>query len=236
MLDVVYCAWNRFEFTRFTFECLLKNTNWSVVRQLVVYDDRSTDGTAEYLREAAAGAPVPVDLRMTGHSGTSVGALAGYANRTDADLFAFVENDLAVCPHWLDDLIGVMQRSPTLELLGMEPNFCQPPGPDWEGEFTYFPFTHIGGSGLMRTHAFRSRPAINLGHGLAGFEIWQQKYALMLGWIAPDLRCCLLDRHPFDPWRSLSLEYEAKGWQRPWHLIPEAKTYYWDWFPKETVT
>ena len=230
-LEVVYCAWNRLEFTRFTFERLLENTNWEPVGELVVYDDASIDGTAEYLLEAVQRAPVTSTFRNGVHRGSSVAVLHDYLMRSRASLFAFVENDLAVPPGWLDALLQVMADHPELELLGTEPNWSDRPGPDWNGSYGYRPYTHIGGSGLMRRSAFRGRrdfPVLNF----TGFEIWQSQVSSKAGWIVPDLPVCLLDRHPHDPWRSLSLHYEEQGWQRPWHLLPEDATFYWDWFPE----
>lgn len=46
-VDLFYPAWNRLEFTRETFGALLANTEWPLVRELVVYDDGSSDGTRE---------------------------------------------------------------------------------------------------------------------------------------------------------------------------------------------
>ena len=58
-VDILYCAWNRLEFTKVTFELLRRNTEWRHVEKLVVYDDGSEDGTREYLMEAGAEVPVP---------------------------------------------------------------------------------------------------------------------------------------------------------------------------------
>ena len=52
MLDIVYLAWNRLEFTRKTFETLVANTDWSKVARIIVYDDGSVDGTGDYLLHA----------------------------------------------------------------------------------------------------------------------------------------------------------------------------------------
>ena len=230
MLDVVYCAWNRLEFTRFTFERLLENTNWELVRELVVYDDASSDGTTEYLLETVRRAPVTSTFRNGVHRGSSVAALHDYLQRGAADLFAFVENDLAVPPAWLDVMTQVMSDYPELHLLGTEPYWHNRPPPDWDGHYSYRDYGHMGGNGLMRRRAFRRGPDFPT-LNLTGFEIWQYLAKPKVGWIWPDLPVCLLDRHPLEPWRSLSLAYEEKGWQRPWELLPKKATFYWNWFP-----
>src|SRR5215510_6826063 len=61
VIEILYCAWNRLEFTRATFELLRRNTDWKRISRLVVYDDGSRDGTAEFLDEAITA--VPVDYR-----------------------------------------------------------------------------------------------------------------------------------------------------------------------------
>lgn len=239
LIDIVYFAWNRLEFTRFSFERLLENTNWDLVHELVVYDDVSTDGTQDYLVEAIQNSPVPATLRGGVHRGSSVGSLQHYiwddgeSGVLAGDLFATIENDVAVSPGWLDILVGVMERHPELELLGMEPMWSGPPGPEWDGVFTFSTFLHMGGSGIMRGSAFAHRPKFR-SQDMWGFEFWQKESLPppRVGWVAPDLPVCLLDRLLIEPFRSLSHQYMQKGWQRPWAPIPKDMTYYWDWFPK----
>lgn len=235
MLDVLYIAWNRLEFTRFTFECLLENTNWDLVDRLIVCDDFSTDGTREYLYGAIDEAPVPGLFFGDEHLGTSVQHLRRYVDwDRAADLFAVVENDLALPPGWLDALADVMERNPELDLLGTECSWSTPPTPDWDGVYNWDPHGHIGGNGLMRLSAFRQRPPFPV-LDLTGFEIWQYETKPTLGWITPDLAVCLLDRHPHYPWRALSRQYEHLGWQRPWAKLSRDMTFYWDWFPEERI-
>jgi hypothetical protein len=146
----------------------------------------------------------------------------------DEDLFAVVENDLAVPPNWLNDLNDLMEATPGLQLLGTEPCFAGMPGDDWDGEHRVMPFSHIGGSGLMRRSAFKDRPRFPT-LGFTGFEIWQSQTKPRLGWIQPDIRVCLLDRVPFDPWKTLSEKYIAAGWQRPWSQLPEQCAWHYEW-------
>ena len=51
MRDILFLAKDRRTFTEMTFGWLLENTNWDLVNRLIVYDDGSTDGTREWLRD-----------------------------------------------------------------------------------------------------------------------------------------------------------------------------------------
>jgi glycosyltransferase involved in cell wall biosynthesis len=50
-LDLCYVAKNRLEFTRETFRRLRENTDWASIRNSIIYDDGSTDGTRELLEK-----------------------------------------------------------------------------------------------------------------------------------------------------------------------------------------
>lgn len=232
-VDILYLAWNREAFTEFTFAKLLANTDWDQVSRLIVYDDGSEDGTREYLDEAIKLAPVPTELRFLG-LGSPVATMKNYLATTQAEMFAKVDNDLAVSPGWLDAMLGVMERHPELELLGMEPSFMMPPPVDWDGVYTYTPWKHIGGNGLMKVSAFRKRRAMDV-DGLHGFTGWQWNTEPRRGFVTPDLQCCLLDRAPIEPWLTLSAEYVANGWQRPWGKISESYPYYYEWLGEQVA-
>lgn len=233
-LDILYLAWNRIGFTRFSFEQLLANTDWDLVDRLVVWDDYSEDGTLDYLREAIEGCPVEHELRVGGYR-SPVSIMNRYIDQYDADVFAKIDNDVVVPPGWLNDMVAVMDASPDLELLGMQAAFTQTRGPEpapgGSGVHGWTPSGHIGGVGLMRRDAFTSRRPLIAG-GRFGFTGWQEKYEPTLGWITPDLHVCCLDQIPFEPWRSLSLDYMSRGWQRAWQpYMPDS--YYWHWWPPE---
>ncbi len=244
-VDVIYLAWNRLEFTRVTFECLLRNTDWSRVRNLLVYEDGSTDGTREYLdRELAE---LNEDLHPWGSSklgirrpesahlsylgfGSPVRTMLHYLNGDPAERFVKIDNDIAVPPGWLDALLSVSDRVPELEILGMQIGFGADHGPDDQGPYSFVPATHIGGVGLMRSSAFLRRPPMQPA-GRFGFTQWQQRHRPMLGWLTPDVYCPQMDLIPTEPWRTLSASYVAAGWQRHWPPYDEASTRFWDWIP-----
>lgn len=60
MIDLLYVSFNRFRYTQESFEALLTNTDWTLVNRLFIADDASTDGTADYLENAATRVPTEV--------------------------------------------------------------------------------------------------------------------------------------------------------------------------------
>ena len=233
-LDVLYLSRNRREFTAFTFAKLIENTNWDLVDRLIVYDDSSTDGALEEITSRIEAVPVPYEMR--GHSfGSPVKVMNDYISTTEADRFAKIDNDLVVPPAWLDRMTrrhGPATR--TSILLGMESPFMGPPHLDWDGSYTWTPWKHIGGIGLMRTDFFRQTGPMDA-DGYHGFTGHQWKYGPRRGWITPDLMVCLLDRAPIEPWMSLSEEYARRNWQRRWRTMPIEYSCYWDWFSESEV-
>lgn len=227
-VDVLYLAWNRLEFTEFTFGKLLENTAWDRVHRLFVYDDGSEDGTLEFLEEAINRCPVPTDLRRVDLKSPPA-IMNHYVTRSDAEMFAKIDNDIVVPPGWLERLQGVYEDFPDIELLGMEAGRM---GVPTDGcEFTFEPGSHTGGVGLFRVSAFQSRPPLEERKGRFGFTEWQRVYQPTRGWINPDLLLSSLDQIPFEPWRSLSEKYIELGWQRRWHTYEEQWTEpYWGWW------
>lgn len=221
-VEILYTAWNRLEFTTATWAWMCAQTNWDLADSIVVYDDGSEDGTQEFLKEAVEKAPVPTELRI-GDFRSPPAIMNHYiATAYRGRIFAKIDNDIALPGGWLDKMLSVMNANPDLELLGMEAGMVAMQGRDgktWE-EYTYEPATNIGGVGLMRAEAFKSRPPIPF-RGRYGFTEWMQRYELNRAWIKPDVNCPQLDRIPREPWVSLSEEYIEKGWSRPWGKYEE---------------
>lgn len=233
-IDIVYLAWNRLDFTRFTFETLLKHTNWDRVGRLIVYDDGSTDGTREWLIDNIDRAPVETDIRLTSLA-SPVSIMLNYVNgAAGTDWFVKLDNDIALPDGWLDELADLAEANPEIDLLGMEAGMTSvggQHGEPWAGERWTRDCSHIGGIGLMRMEAFGLTPRLFANGRRYGFTEWQHRAHPNRGWIEPDLRCPLLDRLPFEPFTSLSARYVAEGWQRDWPKYdPVWMAWSWDWF------
>lgn len=233
-VDLFYLASNRLEFTRETFTTLLRNTEWRYVRELVVNDNHSVDGTREWLEQAIRDCPAPRTF-IKGTFLSPVAAMVNFIQAAQAPILAKIDNDTMVPPRWLGQSLEVMQAHPELALLGIEAMYPHSEGDDVLR--SYVPAEFISGLGLYRRAAFhRSRPT-PIGRWF-GLEEWQlsQGPALTRGWINPAISVFLLDRIPFDPWKSYSDTYVARGWQRSWPKYDPTCTL-WKWrSPEPGVT
>lgn len=237
-VDVVYCAWNRLAFTELTFELLIANTDWSLADRLVVYDDGSTDGTAEYLELRCLDPRELVDITVVflqTRTQSPPALMNAYLAESAADAFVKVDNDIAVPPGWLGTLLAVADANPMFDLIGMEAGRMGYPGQDDDrpvGSYRVEEGSHIGGVGFMRTAAFAGRPIPE--RGRFGFTEFQRRHGLTRGWIFPDLLVPQLDRVPVEPWVSLSRHYVEQGWQREWPQMDARWSLpYFDWLPEE---
>lgn len=234
MIDVVYLAWNRLEFTAKTFPLLIANTDWSLVRGLYVYDDGSTDGTRQFLDEEIR--RCPVEHRMVHAGWHSPPAMMNHYIenvRGRVDRFAKIDSDCCTPPGWLATMNAVLDAHPEIELLGSEAGMTRVAGRDepWDGSYGVQESSHIGGIGLMRLSAFQKRRRIPQ-RGRFGFTEWQHDHEPGRGWITPDLPMPLLDRMPIEPWLSLSERYIELGWQRSAYLYDKKLMQWaWDWIP-----
>lgn len=234
-LDILYVAWNRLEFTSATWAWMMAHTNWDLVERLIVYDDGSEDGTQEFLRAQPDSIrqhhrTIPIEKRVSDLRSPPA-IMNHYLATSEADVFAKIDNDIALCGGWLDKMAHVFSQHPEIDLLGMEAGMVAMQGrdgvvyPDYEIELC----TNIGGVGLMRVSGFRARPPLPT-RGRFGFTEWQERYDVPRAWIVPDLDVPQLDKLPFEPWVSHTERYIEAGWCRPWPKY-DAKwmSPYWGW-------
>lgn len=231
VIDILYLAWNRKAFTEFSFDMLCRNTDWERVHRLYVYDDDSEDGTGEWLWNRLQDDPPPVSWAFkTTNYRSPVATMNDYLSRIPVGMFAKIDNDIVVPPTWLDEMLSVMDRNPTLDVLGMEAGRTRPPEehPGWSGMYGWTQTSHIGGVGLIRTKIFEH--ALPTPNGFFGWTEFQAEHKPRRGWITPDLLVCSLDMVPAEPWTSLSRDYKAKGWQRGWASYDVTWPRWWAWW------
>jgi hypothetical protein len=224
MIEILFLASNRLEFTRESLRWLFANTEWQHVSKLVVYDDNSVDGTREYLRSVIGYTPCPMDL-VEGVWGGPVAIMNDYIGRGNtSQWFAKIDNDTVVPRGWLGECLRTLDRYP-VDLLGIE---AIRPGVELSADRKVDWASHIGGIGMMRRSVFLDRP-LPEPDGRFGFTAWQEKHdAIRKAWMQPSLPVILLDHVPFAPWSYLSLKYEAEGWQRHWsHYGPDSELMEW---------
>jgi glycosyltransferase involved in cell wall biosynthesis len=234
-IDVLFLAWNRLRFTKMSFNCLYENTDWSLIDRLVVYDDGSEDGTREWLDKQLP--RIPVSAAEVRHAGWNSPAaiMNDYVALAESDYFMKVDNDVCLPANWLEPALCAVDKYPGIDLFGMEvgmsgnfpePVHCQ----------DIINARHIGGIGLMKTHAFIVNRGISssLGkHRRDGFTIWQYRNPVIAAWLTPDPMVVQLDRIPDDPWASMTREYIEKGWNREWGPYEERDRLWWSWLPDE---
>jgi hypothetical protein len=227
-VDILYLAKDRIEFTKQTFSMLLQNTNWDLVNKLVVYDDGSPKDDRNWLKKATMELEMKNEFRAT-NFGSPVAVMLHFLDRREANVFAKIDNDIVVPPGWLEAMTSVMEKRPTLDLLGMEAGRSRPPKDNWRGSYGINKdCSHIGGVGLIKGSSIRrhSRPVPN---GRFGWTENQHENNYERAWIKPDLQLHALDQLPLEPWMSLSRSYIDAGVQRKWGIYPREMTWYWEW-------
>lgn len=226
-LDILFLSWNRWEFTECALRHLFRNTEWTHVRKLVVYDDESAEPAAQRLRQLLDDSPVEVALRVR-RLRSPVAVMLDYLGSAPADVFCKLDNDIVVPPGWLPEMLAVWTDH--MDLLGMEIGHPMGLGyPEITGERVFVPCSHIGGVGLMRSGAFLEARHAMRPNGRFGFTEWQHTERPVRGWIFPEILAVCLDRVPVEPWAGLSAAYRQAGWQRDGYLYPLDATRYWDW-------
>jgi glycosyltransferase involved in cell wall biosynthesis len=202
----MFLAKNRLEFTRESLHQLRRNTNWSMVNEFVLYDDGSTDGTLEFLQEQAA--EMGAELRRT-NLGSAVTCGNHFIQRSKADFLAKCDNDAMYPPHWLDISLAIIRDHPELQMLCLENRNLAGVLP-----FTYEPAVEGDGLFVVRREIFKGADLPVVKDRYWGLERWLATHHARVGWVKPSIPVFLLDRLPFEPWISLSRQYEASGWQR----------------------
>lgn len=237
-VDLLYVAWNRLEFSKPSFDSLVENTNWDLVRILHVHDDGSIDGTAEYLLRASGYIPDSVDVRYVSRRlGGPVAATNAHldlcvhsAELEDVLAFVKLDNDVIVSPGWLDELVRVAALNPGVDYLGVQPRFGPPVAGMCEAR-TVEDARHIGGVGLMRYRAFEVCQPVP--HGRYGYTEFQCRHPEnRKGWLTPDLPCFCLDLIDLEPYASIAAAHIAKGWARSWSKYVDGGRAYYDWWAK----
>jgi hypothetical protein len=272
--DIIFLAHGRPEFTRAALTAALRHSNPAMVRRFHIYTDGDEAATAalqsvrsalnlsvEWIPDSPSVARMPIEVESR-RIGGPVAIMTHYLDATagdPAEYFAKIDNDLIVCPGWLDACLDTLRRRPDVDLLGIEP---------WCPELAFLlagmatsevgangvhPYRHIGGIGVMRLKVFegRRRPVpderavrVASAPGAAptkisfGWTGWQWDHPeVAKAFLNPPLPVFLLDHLPIEPWRSLSRRYMAEGVQRePWGMYPNHFSNLWSWWLAQADT
>ena len=239
MINVVYLAWNRREFTELSLASIEKQTNWNAVHKFLLLDDFSEDGTWEVCQEWARGKPkVEVMRRHNTTMGTGE-PFAWAGERMGGGCWTLlVPNDCAFC----EDVFGVFDdlAKKDADALNSHPVHLAHDDPKyWNQERRTI---HIGNltGGLVAIapgliHAIHERLVITK-EALSTWGIFhvllpKARIPFRTRLIVPSVRCVFLDRDlckpnaavlamlhaaGLHPSRALALtaQYAAAGWSR----------------------
>lgn len=235
MVDILFLAHKRPEFTRESLKALIENTPEDDGDEITVYTDGGPiDEIPNYL---------PYDPNRYGGPVACLNQFLEYVESDGdgaAEFIVKIDNDCCVPPGWLPACLDLMRQFPSVDLLGIE---------GWTPDQNLFPpvvnygprvrivrpVSHIGGIGVFRRSAFErfGRPVPNSQDGRYGFTEWMwANPGMVKAFIDPPLPVFLLDHLPFEPWVSLGDKYESEGVQRHvgWKYDAVKHRALWDWW------
>jgi hypothetical protein len=229
-VDLMYWADGRQEYTRESLSTLLANTDWTFVREVLVYDAADRNGNG-WLVDALRQAPVPI-RRVPMPGGSPLAAITHAVMAGTTPVLVRCDNDAAYPPGWLRQGLDILRRHPDLDVLGIEAMYA--PSSDPSVPRTYRPADFLSGLGLYRRRSLARCPPRPFARTF-GREDWQsaRDTGLRLGWLMPPLPVFRLDRLPFEPWISLAADYARRGLTPPAPPYDAASTlWHWRWPPE----
>ena len=248
MINVVYLAWNRREFTELSLASIEKHTNWDAVHKFLLLDDFSEDGTWEVCQEWARGKAKVEVMRRHNTTMCTGEPFAWAGERMGGDCWTLlVPNDCAFC----EDVFGAFDdiSKDDVDALNSLPIHRAPDDPEhWNLERQTIPMGHVSG-GLVAIapdmlhvihEQFVTTNAMLSTWGI--FHVLLPKSGILARArrVVPPMRCVFFDddlrrshavarsmsRHAgLDPSAAMELtvKYAAKGWVRL-RIAPGGKT------------
>jgi GT2 family glycosyltransferase len=115
-VSVVVLCYNNLALTQACLASVEANSHWPKL-ELVVVDNASTDGTAAWLREFAAGRPWVKLVLNEKNLGFAAGNNTGLS-AASGDVLIMLNNDTQVSPGWIHGLWHHLARDPSLGMVG----------------------------------------------------------------------------------------------------------------------
>jgi glycosyltransferase involved in cell wall biosynthesis len=224
-------TFNRLEYTKITLENALLMSTPELVKELLIVDGPSKDGTREYLVDRLKGDfPFPARLVTISDRHVVHAMLAAY-RELKGKWVAKIDSDTIVPPQWLERCLAIAKKEPEIWAWGVGPLVVGPPFEckKWGKGFQLA--KNVGGIGLFRRDAWKG--LVPETPPYFGWTARQHKASWGSAWVNPPVLAFTLDLLPFEPWRSLGLQYEEKGWQRAQPLYSPRDAWLWEWkFPE----
>jgi GT2 family glycosyltransferase/ubiquinone/menaquinone biosynthesis C-methylase UbiE/glycosyltransferase involved in cell wall biosynthesis len=118
--SIIVITYNKLPFTRLCLESILRNTGY-LNYEVIVADNKSTDGTQEYLQEMAGRCPNVSIILNPNNGGFAKANNQGIAKST-GEWIVLLNNDTIVPPGWLSRLVRHL-NNPSIGLVGPLTNF-----------------------------------------------------------------------------------------------------------------
>jgi glucosyl-dolichyl phosphate glucuronosyltransferase len=109
-LSVVICSFNRLGTLPGAIESVLTQSKFSQLTELIVVDDGSTDGTAEWLKAVQSSWPANTRILSQANKGLSSARNVGAAEAR-GEWIAFIDDDALVSPEWLGSLVDACRQA-----------------------------------------------------------------------------------------------------------------------------
>ena len=125
LASIIIPCFNQLAYTRMCVAALTRHTKppW----ELVVVDNGSDDGTADYLAGVGDVAPFPVKVITNAENRGFPAACNQGLAKAQGDYLVLLNNDVVVTDGWLDQLVALADMEPTIGMTGPMSNYVNPP-------------------------------------------------------------------------------------------------------------
>lgn len=239
MINVVYLAWNRREFTELSLASIEKHTNWDAVHKFLLLDDFSEDGTWEVCQEWARGKGKVEVMRRHNTAMCTGEPFAWAGERMGGDCWTLlVPNDCGFC----EDVFGAFDSisKDDADALNSLPVHRAPDDPEhWNQKRGTIPIGHMTGGLVAIAPSLIHAIHAQFVRAKGGCSTWGIFHVLLpkagiaarQRRVIPPVRCVFFDddlRRSHAVARSMSIDagldpsaameltvkYAAKGWVR----------------------
>ena len=207
MITAIYLVHNRIEFVRESFPAFMRECDNELVKNVMVYDDLSTDGSSEFIVGLIKDNPkYNYTRQFIGTSWKQINATYPIAQ----DWIFKMDNDIVPPEGYLQNLVDVIQSHSNIGFVGYHTSTeAKLGGTDVSDA------RHIGGVGLFKTSAIRVlggvKESIFIGEKrFHGFTALQEKSLFRKCWVKDASVIDLSMVH-----RELQSDYIEKGYTRP---------------------
>jgi GT2 family glycosyltransferase/glycosyltransferase involved in cell wall biosynthesis len=121
-LSIVIPVYNQLEFTRQCLDRIRRNTAPELYQDIIIIDGASTDGTQEYFANLGESDPRIVYRRLQ-QSATFAEANNVGAGLSKASRLLFLNNDTLVQPHWLHEMLELLDSDSSIGIVGIKQLF-----------------------------------------------------------------------------------------------------------------